>query len=47
MEYNSITDITNMYAECNPAIYKDFHIITDFFKNLTTNKKKLVDFLSH
>ena len=47
MEYNSITDITNMYAECNPAIYKDFHIITDFLKKLTTNKKKLVDFLSH
>ena len=27
MEYDSITDISNIYAKYRPAIYKDFHII--------------------
>ena len=27
MEYNSMTDISNIYAKYHPAIFKDFNII--------------------
>ena len=27
MEYDSMTDISNIYVKYRPSIYKDFHII--------------------
>ena len=38
MEYNSMTDVSNIYVKYYPALYKDFRIIKENVKYLTTNR---------
>ena len=38
MEYNQMTDVSNIYAKYHTVLYKDFHIIKENVKNLTTNR---------
>ena len=33
-----MTDVSNIYAKYHPALYKDFYIIKENVKNLTTNR---------
>ena len=40
MEYNSMTDISNIYAKYHPAIYKDFHIIKEMLTKLSQIENK-------
>ena len=44
MEYDSMTDISNIYAKYHPPIYKDFHIIKENVK-FNHKQKKNVDFI--
>ena len=44
MKYNSMTDISNIYAKYHPAIYKDFHIIKENVK-FNHKQKKIFDFI--
>ena len=42
MEYDSMTDISNIYAKYRPAIYKDFHINKKMLNLITNRKKKIL-----
>ena len=44
MDYDSITDILNIYAKYRPAIYQDFQIIKENVK-FNNKQKKNVEFI--
>ena len=46
MEYDSMTDISNIYAKYRPAIYKDFHIIKENVRFNHKLKKNVAFILS-
>ena len=46
MEYDSMTDISNIYVKYRSSIYKDFHIIKENVKFNHKYKKKVESILS-
>ena len=37
-----MTDVSNIYAKYHPALYKDFDVIEENVKKLTTNRTNLL-----